>query len=81
MFLNSFTDLETLPPGHKARVVRIEGGRGLVTRLSRLGIVPGAEVTVVSRAPVGGPVLVEVNGARVALGRGVARKVVVRPGA
>ncbi len=53
----------------------------MVTRLSRLGIVPGAEVTVVSRAPVGGPVLVEVNGARVALGRGVARKVVVKPGA
>jgi len=50
-----------------------------VARLSRLGIVPGVEVKVVSRAPVGGPVLVEVNGARVALGRGVARKVVVEP--
>ena len=73
--------METIPPGRKAQVVRIEGGKGLVARLSRLGIVPGAEVTVVSRAPVGGPVLVEVNGARIALGRGVARKVVVRPGA
>jgi ferrous iron transport protein A len=79
MFFNSFVDLETLPPGHRARVVRIEGGRGLVARLTRLGVVPGAEVKVVSRAPVGGPVLVEVNGAQVALGRGVARKVVVDP--
>lgn len=51
----------------------------MTARLARLGIVPGAEVVVVSRAPVGGPVLVEVNGARVALGRGVARKVVVEP--
>ncbi len=51
----------------------------MVARLSRMGIVPGAEVKVVSKAPVGGPILVEVNGAQVALGRGVARKVVVRP--
>lgn len=50
-----------------------------MARLARLGIVPGAEVEVISRAPVGGPVLVQVNGARVALGRGVARKVVVAP--
>ncbi|HID08825.1 TPA: ferrous iron transport protein A [Candidatus Micrarchaeota archaeon] len=79
MFLNSFANLESLPPGSKAVVVRIEGGRGLVARLSRMGIVPGTEVRVVFKAPVGGPILVEVNGAQVALGRGVARKVVVRP--
>ncbi|MGY4706505.1 FeoA family protein [Candidatus Bipolaricaulota sp. J31] len=79
MFFNSAVDLETLPPGRKARVTRIEGGRGLAGRLARLGIVPGAEVEVISRAPVGGPVLIEVDGARVALGRGVARKVVVEP--
>ncbi len=79
MCFNSITNLEALPAGHRARVVRINGGRGLVARLARLGIVPGAEVAVISRAPVGGPVLVEVDGARVALGRGVARKVVVEP--
>ncbi|NOX44362.1 MAG: ferrous iron transport protein A [Caldiserica bacterium] len=79
MFFNSITDLEALPVGRRARVVRIDGGRGLVARLARLGVVPGAEVEVISRAPVGGPILVEVDGARVALGRGVARRVVVEP--
>jgi ferrous iron transport protein A len=46
--------------------------------LNTLGIHVGDAVRVVERAPFHGPVLVEVHGTRVALGRGVARKVMVR---
>ena len=59
----------------------IDGGRGVVLHLNTLGIHVGDRLLVVERAPFRGPVLVEVNGSRVALGRGVARKVRVVPDA
>lgn len=71
--------LDALPKGEKGRVIAVRGGRGLVMRLSHLGILPGAVVRAVAQAPLHGPLLVEVNGAQVALGRGVARRVLVQP--
>jgi len=69
--------LAILPPGIDATVIRIEGGRGMVRRLSDLGFVKGVRVrTMVSSSP--GPVLVEIKGSRIALGRGVAMKIFVR---
>jgi len=71
--------LDALLPGQSARVVAIRGGRGVSLRLMQLGIVPGASVRVVGRGPFRGPILVEVNGSQVALGPGIARKVLVVP--
>lgn len=69
--------LAMLPSGTEATVVRIEGGRGLIGRLSELGFVEGTKVkTLVSSRP--GPVLVEVKDSRIALGRGAAMRVLVR---
>jgi len=48
-------------------------------RLARLGIRPGAVVRLVNSGPFAGPLLLEVEGLRVALGRGVARRIFVRP--
>jgi len=53
----------------------IDGGMGVRGHLNTLGIHVGDWITVVERAPFRGPVLVEINGSRVALGRGVASKV------
>ena len=61
----------------QARVIGIEGGQGVRSHLNTLGIHVGDRIVVVERAPFRGPVLVEVHGSRVALGRGVARKVKV----
>lgn len=60
-------------------VVRsVEGGRGLVSRLSSMGLRPGVSVRLVCSQPARGPVVVEVGGRmRIALGRGMARKVIV----
>ncbi len=69
--------LEHVELGHSARVVEIEGGRAVRSHLNNLGIHVGGDVVVVERAPFRGPVLIDVNGSRVALGRGVARKIVV----
>ncbi len=58
----------------QVRVIAIDGGHGVRAHLNTLGIHIGDWLTVVERAPFRGPVLVEVNGTRVALGRGIAAK-------
>lgn len=55
----------------------IEGGQGVRSHLNTLGIHVGDWLTVVERAPFRGPVLVQVNGSRLALGRGIAQRVKV----
>lgn len=68
--------LSEAPEGVELRVVSIDArGWGIVRRLLEIGLTPGTVVKVVSRAP--GPIIVEVRGARFALGRGHARRVMV----
>jgi ferrous iron transport protein A len=69
--------LDEVEEGNKAKVVRILGGMDVRRHLSALGIHIGDIVLVKRRAAWGGPVLVEVHGSEVALGRGVASKVEV----
>lgn len=61
----------------KARVVDIEGGLGLKKRLSQMGIHPGDIVTVLRYGPLGGPLVIEVHGFQLAVGREVASKIYV----
>ncbi len=69
--------LTFLRPGEKGEIVEIRGGRGLVRRLYEMGFVPSAKVEIlVSNAA--GPLLVSINGMRMAIGRGVAMKIIVR---
>ena len=68
--------LAMLPENEDARVVEVKGGAGLVRRLSELGFTPGAKVKVLlSNSP--GPMLVEVRGSKIALGRGLMMKIIV----
>jgi ferrous iron transport protein A len=67
--------LDTVGVHRQARVIMIDGGQKVRSHLNTLGIHIGDWLTVVQRAPFRGPVLVEIHGSRVALGRGVASKV------
>jgi ferrous iron transport protein A len=69
--------LEQVELRSQARVVLIDGGHRVRSHLNTLGIHVGDWIRVVERAPFRGPVLVEIHGSRVALGRGVAKKVKV----
>jgi len=71
------TTLVDVDLDREATVTGLDGGMGVRTHLNTLGIHVGDAVRVVERAPFRGPVLVEVHGTRVALGRGVAKKVKV----
>jgi len=68
--------LAMLHENEEAEVVEIRGGRGLVRRLSELGLTPGTKIKVLlSNSP--GPVLIDVRGSRIALGRGLLMKIMV----
>lgn len=71
--------LTELAEGTKGIMVKALGGYGLVRRLAEMGLTPGTEIKLVKKGSFGGPVEVEVRGVALALGRGVASKVLVRP--
>ncbi|MEM3507154.1 MAG: FeoA family protein [Candidatus Bathyarchaeia archaeon] len=50
---------------------------GLEKRLNDMGLIPGTKVTVVKSAPFHGPLEILVRGSRLALGRGVAERILV----
>jgi ferrous iron transport protein A len=75
--------LARLPVGSHACIRRIQGGRQLTHRLLSLGLRVGSEIELTQRR--GGGVVVANAGTRVALGAGVAEKLLVerlpdRPG-
>lgn len=63
-------------PGQKVRVVSIVAGRGLTQRLISMGLNVGSEIEVIkSGAP--GPFLIAIKETRLAIGRGIAYKIMV----
>ncbi len=75
---NHLVTLDSLPDGHEASIVALQGGHGFVGRLSALGFTPGARVRMV-RNPRGGPLIVSILDTQIALGRGQAHRILVRP--
>jgi ferrous iron transport protein A len=54
----------------------VRGGRGLAQRLFDMGLTPSAKVRVLKSCPPG-PMLVQFRDSRIALGRGIAMKILV----
>ncbi len=69
--------LDSVPKGKEVKIVEIRGGWGIRQRLNQLGINIGDRVFVKRSGIMGGPILVHVHGTEVALGRGMAKKVIV----
>ena len=63
--------------GSSVKIIGFEGGLGLQTKLTQYGLYPGDVARLLRIAPFHGPVLIEVSGREIALGRGVAAKVQV----
>ncbi len=69
--------LAQMRPGQKGKIVEINGGCGLVSRMEALGIQKGKEIQKVSGQLMRGPVLLKYNNTQVAIGFGMASKVLV----
>ncbi|HHX26587.1 MAG TPA: ferrous iron transport protein A [Firmicutes bacterium] len=65
--------------GESVCVVDILGGHGLASRLEALGIRPGTNIVKRSEMFMRGPVTVEAHGAQIAIGYGMASKILVEP--
>ena len=63
--------------GTQVKIASFEGGYGMMARLNRFGIYAGDLARVVRHAPFDGPVLLEVRGMEIALGRGIAARILV----
>jgi len=71
--------LAEMERGQHGTVRQLKGGHGLVNRLNALGIRPGKKITKVSAMLMKGPVTIEVDRVQIALGFGMARKIIVTP--
>ena len=70
--------LKDIKPGQKVKVLKINRGVHMSRRLFQIGLIPGAELTVISQHPFRGPIVFELGNATFALGQGAATAVEVR---
>jgi len=77
MYNQKLIALARMQPGETGMVAQFLGGRGMANRLSALGIRPGKRVTKVSSMLMRGPVTIEVDRVQIAIGFGMANKVIV----
>ena len=63
--------------GQTGVVAAISGGHGLIGRLEALGIRPGKKIRKVSSAFMRGPVVVQVDRCEIAVGFGMAQRIMV----
>lgn len=64
-------------PGQKVVIRDLAGGHGLRMRMEAMGFLSGEEIEVIHVS--GGPVIVNLKGARVGIGHGMAMKILVSP--
>jgi len=68
--------LSMVSPGEVVKVVTVRAGWGLQRRLADMGLTPGVQIRVInSQRP--GPVVIDIRGSRLALGYGIAHKIMV----
>jgi Fe2+ transport system protein FeoA len=69
--------LTKIKSGKKAVLVSVDGGQTAEKRLLDMGLIPGEEIKVIHNSGFG-PLTVTLKGARLALGHGLANKLMVK---
>ena len=69
--------LRRMETGQSGTVVQVAGGHGLVRRLEAMDIRPGKRITKVGSMLFRGPVTLKVDHAQIAIGFGMANKILV----
>jgi ferrous iron transport protein A len=75
----SETTLNLLEPGSKAKIIQITGRGSARRRILDMGMVPGAEIEVIRKAPMGDPLEFLVKGYNLSLRKAEAELIVVQP--
>ncbi len=66
-----------LQQGELATVVALHGGHVFQQRLRSAGIKEGKTVRIVASYPFSGPLVVEIDGRQITLGKGMAQRIIV----
>ena len=69
--------LNDMNPEESGTVYEIKGGKGLINRLNSLGIRTGKKITKVSSMLLHGPVTIQIDRTKVAIGFGMAGKIFI----
>ena len=75
------SSLAEIPLGGKATIKSVDGPRAFRRRLLEMGLVPGVEVRVVTIAPLGDPLRIEVRGGQWSIRRNEAAQIAVETAA
>lgn len=71
--------LTSMNRGQSGTIAGIQGGHGMVSRLAAMGILPGKKITKISAMAWRGPVTIEVDRAKIAMGFSIAQQILVEP--
>lgn len=71
-------NLGDLEKKQSARIVTIAAEHKVIKRLADLGLVPNTQVKILRKTIFYGPLVIQVRGISLALGKGVAKKILVR---
>ena len=66
-----------LKPGQRGIIVSLRGNQKIVQRLADLGLTPETTIHILRTAPLNGPIEIAVRGSRLAIGREIARNILV----
>lgn len=76
---NNFINLILLQNNQEAEIIDISGGENLLTRLQDMGIYIGQKISKISKIGIKGPTVLIINRAQIAIGYGIAQKILVKP--
>lgn len=74
---NRMARLIDIEKGIQVKIASFEGEPRYMTKLNKYGLYPGDLARVVRFAPFDGPVLLEVRGMEIALGKNIAERILV----
>lgn len=70
--------LDSLTPGQTATIAALDGEGTHLQRLLEMGLLPGATVELIGRAPLGDPLAIHLRGGRLAVRKADARRIRVQ---
>ena len=70
--------LTTLLPGERAEIVALGHGRGRQHHFRTMGLMEGKIVKLIAAQPARGPFVIDVEGTQIAIGRGMARHILIQ---
>ncbi|ACS89567.1 MAG: Fe2+ transport protein, putative [Thermococcus sibiricus] len=77
MVMTMYVRLSQMREGERGTVVNVQGGHRVRQRLLGMGIAPGTKIVVI-KAGFSGPYIIALGSTRLALGRGIAERIIVR---